>query len=67
VVAPIEKLEDALASDLARERGMIAAIELDGRTLRAVGNPVRIAGMEQSYGPPPLLGEHGPQLLGRKQ
>jgi crotonobetainyl-CoA:carnitine CoA-transferase CaiB-like acyl-CoA transferase len=66
VVAPIQTLEDALASELVRERGMVASVPTEGGPVRSVGNPVRIPGMEQAYGPPPLLGEHGPQLLGRK-
>lgn len=65
VVAPIETLEDALASELVRERGMVATMQVEGGTLRAVGNPVRVAGVVNHYGPPPLLGEHGPQILGR--
>lgn len=67
VVAPIETLEDALASELVREREMVASVPTEGGTIRSVGNPVRIAGLQQTYGPPPLLGEHGPQLLGRKE
>ena len=62
VVAPVETLEQALASDLTRERGMIAAIECAGGAIRAVGNPLRIAGLRQEYGPPPLLGEHNAEL-----
>ena len=62
VVAPVETLEQALASDLTRERDMITAIECPGGTIRAVGNPIRIAGMRQEYRPPPLLGEHNDPL-----
>jgi len=58
VVAPIETLEQALASELARERAMVATIETESGAIRAVGNPVRIAGMMQTYSRPPLLGEH---------
>jgi len=64
VVAPIESLEQALASDLVREREMVAAIECETGTIRAVGNPIRIAGTKREYRPPPLLGEHNSVLLG---
>ena len=62
VAAPVETLEEALASDLARERGMVVDIDCAGTTVRAVGNPIRIAGSEPSYGPPPLLGEHNAEM-----
>ena len=62
VVAPIETLEQALASPLAREREMVVTIETGAGPLRAVGNPVRIAGHRTQYSPPPLLGEHGTGL-----
>jgi LAO/AO transport system ATPase len=58
VAAPVETLEEALGSDLARERGMVVDIECNGATVRAVGNPIRIEGEKPAYGPPPLLGEH---------
>jgi len=63
VVAPVETMEQALGSALARERGMVAEIDCGGTPLRAVGNPVRIAGTAQAYGPPPRLGEHNAALL----
>lgn len=63
VVAPIESLEQALASDLVREREMVVAIACAQGTIRAVGNPLRIAGTQREYGPPPLLGEHNAMLL----
>ncbi len=63
VVAPVETLEQALASDLAREHGMVVEIDCAGATLRAVGNPIRIDGVQPAYGPPPLLGEHNAELL----
>lgn len=64
VVAPIESLEQALASELVREREMVAAIESTDGTIRAVGNPIKIAGTRREYRPPPLLGEHNALLLG---
>ena len=66
VVAPIESLAQALSSELAHERGMIAAIECAAGTIRAVGNPIRIDSTPREYGPPPLLGEHNALLLGQK-
>lgn len=63
VVAPIVTLEQALASDLVEARDMIATIPCAGGTIRAVGNPIRIVGLPQAYGPPPLLGEHNAELL----
>ena len=63
VVAPIETMEQALATDLTREREMVVSIDVPGATLRAVGNPIRMAGSRQAYGPPPLLGAHNAQLL----
>ena len=59
VVAPIETLEQALGSDLARERAMVVSVETESGPIRMVGNPVRISGMKQTYSRPPLLGEHG--------
>ena len=66
VAAPVETLEQALASDLARERGMVVSIEVPGATLHAVGNPIRIAGTPQDYAPPPLLGEHNAEIIGQR-
>jgi crotonobetainyl-CoA:carnitine CoA-transferase CaiB-like acyl-CoA transferase len=65
VVAPIETLEQALASPLAKQREMVISIETEAGPIRAVGNPVRIAGQESKFSAPPLLGEHGKQLLGK--
>jgi crotonobetainyl-CoA:carnitine CoA-transferase CaiB-like acyl-CoA transferase len=63
VIAPVETLEQALASDLVREREMLAQIGCAEHPIRAVGNPIRIAGTQREYGPPPLLGEHNAMLL----
>jgi len=64
VVAPVETLEQALESDLARERGMVISIETPAGALRAVGSPLRIDGAEPGYTAPPLLGEHNEAVLG---
>jgi crotonobetainyl-CoA:carnitine CoA-transferase CaiB-like acyl-CoA transferase len=53
----VAALEDALASDLAAERGMGGVISGEP-ALRAVGNPIRIHGQPTRYSAPPLLGEH---------
>jgi len=64
VVAPVETLEQALASDLVRERKMVVSIETAAGPLRAVGSPLRIDSAEPRYGAPPLLGEHSEAVLG---
>jgi len=59
VVAPVETLEKALASEQARARGMVVDIATPHGTIRAVGNPVKISGVPDEFFAPPLLGEHG--------
>jgi len=66
VAAPVQTMEQALGSELARERDMVVAIEAGGATIRAVGNPIRLPGTAQAYGPPPRLGEHNAELLQRR-
>ena len=65
VVAAVETLEHALATEQTRAREMLAEIPVEGGVVRAVGNPIRIDGVTTQYRPPPLLGEHGDALLGR--
>lgn len=63
VAAPVQTLEQALGSELAKERDMLVAIDAGGAAIRAVGNPIRVDGMAQAYAPPPQLGEHNAELL----
>jgi crotonobetainyl-CoA:carnitine CoA-transferase CaiB-like acyl-CoA transferase len=58
VVAGVETLEQALASDVTAARDMVVSIPCEGGPIRAVGNPIRIAGERTQYRAPPLLGEH---------
>lgn len=58
VVAGVETMEQALASEHVRARGMVA--EIAGAVpLRVVGNPIKISGMEEEFAPPPALDQHG--------
>lgn len=66
VVAPVEHLPDALASEHVRARGMVAEIPTANGPLRLVGNPIKNAGVADTFGPPPLLGEHADILRGPK-
>lgn len=61
VAAAVDTLDNALASDLARSRGMV--VTLDGAGVRAVGNPIKTPGAEPGYGAPPRLGEHNDRIL----
>ncbi|HLT26956.1 MAG TPA: CoA transferase [Zeimonas sp.] len=65
VAAGVETLETALASEQTAARGMVAEIPLDGEMLRVVGNPVKFSDAQDDFRAPPLLGEHGPALLGK--
>lgn len=58
VVSGLETMEQALASDMARARGMVVEIPSEGGPIRAVGNPIKIEGEPSSYREPPRLGEH---------
>jgi crotonobetainyl-CoA:carnitine CoA-transferase CaiB-like acyl-CoA transferase len=56
VVSGVETLEQALASAQARARGMVAEIATPHGPIRAVGNPIKCAGAEERFAPPPALG-----------
>lgn len=58
VVAGVQTLPDALDSALVAERGMVVTLPTPEGRLRAVGNPIRIAGQPGRLEPPPLHGEH---------
>jgi crotonobetainyl-CoA:carnitine CoA-transferase CaiB-like acyl-CoA transferase len=65
VVAPVESLETALQSEQVRVREMVVDLTPGATSLRVTGNPIKIDGVTQTYGPPPSLGEHGPVHLPR--
>ena len=58
VAAGVETMEQALASEQTRARRMLTEIPVPGGTIRGVGNPIKISGMEERFDPPPKLGEH---------
>ena len=62
VVSTVETLEHALASDLARSRGMVVELPCEGASLRAVGAAIKCEGHRPAYGAPPLLNEHAREL-----
>ncbi len=62
VVAGVETLEQALASEQVAHREMVVTLDTPAGLLRAVGNPVKIVGQPTAYAPPPLLGEHNHAL-----
>jgi len=63
-VGPVATLADALASDLVAERGMVVTTTTDdGGSVRTVGNPVKVGGVQPAYRPAPRLGEHTAELL----
>ena len=45
-------------SEQVAHREMVVTIETPAGPLRAIGNPIKIAGETTTYAPPPLLGEH---------
>ncbi|MDA8250169.1 MAG: CoA transferase, partial [Rhodospirillales bacterium] len=57
VAAAVTTLEEALAGEQVRARGMVVEIALGDGTIRTVGNPIK-AGGTGPHRPPPLLGEH---------
>ncbi len=66
VAAGVESLETALQSPHTRSRAMVAEIDTPDGRIRAVGNPIKLAGVPDRFGMPPLLGEHNAELLGKE-
>lgn len=64
VVAGVQTLEEALASELVRARRMVVDLPASDARLRAIGSPIKCAGSEPRYGAPPLLDEHGARWRG---
>ncbi len=62
VAAGVESLEYALSSEQTAARRMVVAIPVEGGSVQAVGNPIKISGWDGEYRPPPLLGEHAELL-----
>lgn len=58
VIAGVEALEQALASEHVRHRGMVVEIPTPDGVIRAVGNPIKTDGDDRTPAPPPLLNEH---------
>lgn len=65
VAAEVQGLDDALVDPATQDRRLVVQLGDGSVPLRAIGNPVRCAGYETEYRLPPLLGEHGTELLGR--
>jgi CoA:oxalate CoA-transferase len=65
VVAEIGSLDQALASDLVREREMVVQLGPRELGLRGVGSAIKLSDYEPHYGAPPLLDEHRQEILER--
>jgi crotonobetainyl-CoA:carnitine CoA-transferase CaiB-like acyl-CoA transferase len=59
VIAGVATLPEALHDKGASAREMIVEIPTPAGPLKLIGNPIKIAGHEPRYAPPPRLGEHG--------
>jgi crotonobetainyl-CoA:carnitine CoA-transferase CaiB-like acyl-CoA transferase len=63
VIAGVETLGHALASELTHSRQMIVQIPTAGGSLKVIASPIKIDGFKGHYGLPPHLGEHTAELL----
>ena len=62
--ARYQSVEDVLASDYAKERGLFTKVKSGGAEMRVTNSPYKMADVGAA-GPVPALGEHGPALLER--
>ncbi len=67
VASGVHTLDEALAGELVAEREMVVSMETPDGAIRAIGNPIRFAGVDPVYRPPPLLGEHQAEVLGEAE
>jgi len=65
VAAEVGSLKQALDSDLARSRDLVVTLGDGSLALRAVASPLKFDGYAPHYGLPPLLNEHGDEVLGK--
>ena len=65
-VAPVNNFEQALSDPQIRYRNMVVNVSHpEGGSTEMPGNPVKLSETyEDSYAPPPLLGQHTDQVLG---
>lgn len=66
VIAGVQDLDHALASDLTLQRHMVVTIPTPDGALRMVGNPIKCSDHRTNYRAPPLLGEHTVALCGQR-
>ena len=67
VAAEVGSLKQALESDLTRSRNLVVSLGDGSQALRAVASPLKFDGYTPHYGLPPLLNEHGNEVLGKVQ
>ncbi|MBI4332272.1 MAG: CoA transferase [Chloroflexi bacterium] len=62
--APVSTVDKAAVDPQILHNNMILTIERAGHPdLRVAGNPVKIPGVTEQYGPPPGLGEHNREVM----
>lgn len=62
--APVNDFKHALADEQVLSRNMIVEVEHPlGGKVKMPGNPAKLSDHEDSYGPPPLLGQHTTEVL----
>jgi formyl-CoA transferase len=59
VAAPVRTLDSALTGEQTRARHMVVDLATPQGSIRAVGNPIKVCGMQEEFLAPPLLNEHG--------
>jgi crotonobetainyl-CoA:carnitine CoA-transferase CaiB-like acyl-CoA transferase len=63
---PINDVAEALADPQVEANGMLLTIpHATAGVVRATGNPIRMPAARDHHGPPPLLGEHTDEVLGK--
>ncbi len=63
-VGPVNSLEEAIADEQLRQRGLIRALTVGSATFQHVAFPARIEGVrEKEDRPPPTLGQHTREVL----
>ena len=63
VASEILSLEEALASPLSAQMGMITTLEDDTSAIQVVASPIKVAGFVPRYCISPRLGEHTDEIL----